>query len=307
MRHQPRDGEIIKTIYQTGGLVSFRQLKALYWPHASKRAALKRLSILIKHGYLARPCIDDWRTKPIPEAIYWLGWQGILWIAAQQGIVVEKPRNSGENQLRLLHRQLRERGILWLREPRWSQIAHDLHVVDFRLILETSVKVIPNLSLIDWVREYDFRSVRHKTSYTTTSKDKIVIQNVREVVPDGMALLTDEVRAAKNKPHRMALLLEIDMGTHSVIGRFGLQKAAPYAAFIKSPEYKAWFGFNGGTWLIVTTGERRMEHLMEQTRVVAGEDAANFNFTKFSDLSGNILTAPIWWQPGGKSPRALVS
>jgi hypothetical protein len=100
----------------------------------------------------------------------------------------------------------------------------------------------------------------------------------------------------------------MDMGTHPVSSRFGRQKAAPYAAYIKSPSYKARFGVNTGVWLIVTTGKRRMENLMKQTKDTIGADARYFFFSFFDQLkNANLVADPVWWKADLNEPRSLIS
>jgi hypothetical protein len=86
MRFQERDGEILHAIYEYGGVLAGRQIKEMFWPDKSLRAVQKRLSKLHNHHYIARPTNHDWKTKPIPESVYWLDWNGAMWLAEQRGI-----------------------------------------------------------------------------------------------------------------------------------------------------------------------------------------------------------------------------
>jgi hypothetical protein len=132
-------------------------------------------------------------------------------------------------------------------------------------------------------------------------------KKTRGVCPDGYFLVTNVKLKRRGKLHKMRLLLEIDMGTHPIRSRFGRQKAAPYAAYIKSPEYESRFGVKRGRWLVVTTGEPRMEHLIEQTEKVVADDSKYFLFTIFDHLGkNNAFTSPIWWQVGRGEPRSLI-
>lgn len=305
MRFQPRDGEMLWGIYNSDGVLARRHLKRMFWQNASLRAMLRRLSLLVEHDYLARPSRCQWKTKPIPEAIYWLDYRGAIWIAEQMGLEIEPPKNSGENQMRKLQRTLREQGAPWMREPRWGKIHHDLTVVDFRLSLERSVGELPNISIEQWVRESEFRSNMDTIEFRIKDKDGKVVRAKRGVCPDFFFVISDEGRKKSGKTHRLPILLEIDMGTHPVSSRFKRQKAAPYAAYIKSPAYKERFGFETGVWLMVTTGRRRLRNLIKQTEGTVGPDSAYFFFTLFSELGGNILTAPIWHQAGRDEPGPL--
>src|SRR5687768_7365827 len=139
MRFQERDNQILFALDDYGGVLARRHLQVMFWPEASLRAMLKRFSLLVEQNYLARPSRYHWKTEPIPEAIYWIGWRGAMWLAEQRDIEVDPPKNTGENQIRKFHRSLRERGMRWLREPKWSKLKHDLLSVDFRLVLQMSI------------------------------------------------------------------------------------------------------------------------------------------------------------------------
>jgi len=125
-----RDGLVLKAIaYYADGVLAKRQLKELIWPDTSVRAMETRLTTLYQHNYVNWPTQEQRRTKPVPEPILFLGWQGTLWLAGQQGITVKPPKNTGENQLRILDQRLRVAGFRWLREPGWSKLGHSIAVV----------------------------------------------------------------------------------------------------------------------------------------------------------------------------------
>jgi hypothetical protein len=306
MQFQVRDGAILWAIYVYGGLLARRHLKQVFWPDATLRAAQKRLAKLVDNGYLVRPTVHQRRTQPIPEpCIYWLGGKGILWVAAQMGVHVDTPANEGENQMRRLTQQLRNRGIRWLREPRWIQILHDLTIVDIRFAVERAVGEVPGLRLEVWLHESEFRSDWDTVKYRVTDRDNKVRWMKKRVYPDSYFEILDERRVAQGEFARAKLLLEIDNATHTN-KRFGQQKVAPGLAYIRSPEYAARFGSNTGRWLVVTTGQRRMRNLMRQTRQVAGTKSGIFLFATFDQLgTGNVLTDPVWWQVGREDPIPL--
>jgi hypothetical protein len=307
MRFQERDRQILLMIFVYGGMLARRHLKQMFWPEATLRAAQKRLAKLVDNGYLSRPTPHQRKTQPISEPVYWLGWKGVLWVAAQMGVRVGPPTNEGENQMRKLAKQLRDQGIRWLREPRWIQLAHDLAVVDFRLAVERAVRALPSCSLETWIHESDFRSDGDTVAYKVKSRDGTVKQVKKQVYPDSYAVILDERRVAQGELARARLLLEIDHATHSN-PRFGREKVAPGLAYISSPQYKARFGDNSGRWLVVTTGERRMRNLMQQTQQVAGIESGVFLFTTFEQIeTANVLTDPVWWQVGKDGPTPLFA
>ena len=306
MRFQERDGAILLAVYECDGVLARRHLKYMFFPDTTLRALQKRLSKLINNHYLARPTDQQRKTKPIPEPIYWLDWKGIIWVAGQNNVAVSPPANQGENQMRRLAKQLRDRGIRWVREPRWFQLSHDLAVVDFRLAVGRAISEVPSLSLEEWRHEGDFRSDGDTVRYQIMGRDGKVKQGKKRVYPDSYFVIVDQQRAAQGLLARARLLLELDNATHAN-ERFGREKVAPGLAYIKSPEYKARFGANSGRWLVVTTGERRMRNLMRQTQQVAGAGATIFLFTTLDQIeAGNILTEPVWWQVGREEPISLL-
>ena len=308
MRFQERDGEILQTIYEHGGILAGRQLQEMFWQGKSLRAMQKRLSLLYQDGYIARPTKDDWRMKPIPESIYWLDWRGVIWIAGQQGIEVREPSKINESQLRKLVGQLRKHDIHWLREPRWNQLSHDLFCADSRLKIEKDVSQTQNLILEEWLEESYFRRDVDVIEYNLKGKKGQVVKKKKGVIPDGCGVIVNESRIAQGQPSRMRLLMEIDGSTHSN-PRFGREKVLAGNAYIKSQEYKNRFGANSGRWLVLTGGERRMGNLMRQTKHVSdGDDAKYFIFTTAKNFFGadNVLLDAIWWQVDKETPVALL-
>jgi len=307
MRFQVRDGAILQAIYDYDGVLSRRHLKSMFWSTTSLQAMERRLSLLYHNRYLDWPSKEQRGTKPIPEPIVWLGWKGILWIAGCNDVAIMPPTNENETQLRSLNRKLRERGIRWLREPRWSQLEHDLMVVDFRLTIENATSKLPSLSLNEWIPEGEFLSHTDVIEYTFNGYDGKLRWMRKGVRPDGYFVVVDEFRHIQGTPARARFLLELDHATYDN-ARFGREKALPGVAYIRSPAYKGRFGYNSGRWLVVTTGSVRMKNLIHQTQQVLGKAAKVFFFTTFDMIeTKNILIDPIWWQVDGGEPISLFS
>ena len=293
------------TIYKYDGLLTLRHLKGMFWPHATLRAAQKRLAKLVENEYLARPSRHQWRTQPIPEPFFWLGWRGILWIAEQHGVDVPQPASSRETQMRELAKDLRKQGIHWLREPRWIQLFHDLAVIDFRLTVERAVTELPALDLDEWRHESAFRADWDTIEYRVTGGDRKTREGKKRVFPDSYFMIRDRHREAQRAMHKARFLLEVDNATHSN-RRFGREKVAPGLVYIMAPEFRTRFGDNSGQWLVVTTGKQRLRNLMRQTYQVAGSSAGVFLFTTFHQLqTPSVLVDPVWWQVGKDAPVAL--
>lgn len=307
MRFQARDGAILQAIYAYDGVLARRHIKRLFWPQATWRAMEMRLSRLRQQGYLAWPNQAQRRTKPIPEPVCWLGWKGALWIAGQEGCDVQPPEIPSETQLRQLERQLRRQGIRWLREPRWSQLKHDLAVVDVRLAVERSAQALPALALESWIPESVFRADMDVVTYTVMTRDRGVRRGRRGVRPDGYFVIADKERERAGLPARMRFLLELDEATHDRAS-FGREKAGPGWAYLKSPQYQARFGDHAGRWLVVTTSQARLRGLMQETQQAIGAGAHVFLFSTFEQVTAqNVFTAPIWWQVGREGPAALLT
>lgn len=92
--------------------------------------------------------------------------------------------------------------------------------------------------------------------------------------------------------HRLRYLLEIDRSTEDN-PRFLREKVLPGLAYLMSEVYAERFGHRSGRWLIVTTGERRLNNMLQQAR--RGDTKGLFYFTTYNKLNvGTILSAPIW-------------
>lgn len=300
---QERDGKILAALYRYDGMLARRHIKALFWSKASVRAMEMRLSLLYHQGYLDWPNREQRSTKPIPEPMCWLGWKGALCVASQQGLAVEYPKTINETQLRRLEKELRTRGLRWLREPRWSQLAHDIAVTDVRMAVEQAVSGLPNLTLEKWVGESAFRTVTDVVEFVVTVHSGTPKRKKRGVIPDGYFVILDTYRQRQGMPARARFLLEMDMGTHDT-GSFFEEKILAGLAYLQSPAYKTRFGGNTGRWLVVTTSKARLTHLMRQA---ANVRADTFWFTTLGEVTAtNPVTAPIWRQAPDGDYVALI-
>lgn len=297
MRFQARDGKILEAIQRYDGVLARRQVQALFWKDANPKTMERRLGLLFHNSYLNMPSLDQRRIYPIPEPVVWLGWRGILYVTRQLEIEVSDPVSSNENQLRTLEKRLRTLGLHWQREPRWSQLGHDIALNDFRMTIEQAVNFWPSLELEQWIPEGEFLS----------NMDVIKLKNrSKGVRPDGFFTLVDHLRLINQSPAKARFLLEFDNGTHPVT-RFGRDKAVPGMAYIRSQAYRDRFGFNSGRWLVVCQSERRMAHLKEQTEKVLGKNASYFLFTFMEKVNArSVLNKPIWLCGGSNEHVQLI-
>ncbi len=307
MRLQKRDGEIFQAIYHYDGVLARRQIKLMFWPRSTVQALERRLSLLYHNGFLSWPDTDQRRTKPIPEPVVWLGWRGILYLAGQMEIDVPFPNNAGENQMRLLEKRLREKGIGWQRELRWSQLEHDIAVNDFRMAIERAAIKWPSVTLESWVPEGDFLRDMDTIKFEYEDQDGKKKKRKKGIRPDGYFVLLDHLRLINNSPARARFLLEFDNGNHP-LNRFGRDKAVPGAAYVRSRAYKQRFGFNSGRWLVVCHGEKRMHNLKARTEKAVGVNASIFLFTTMDQIeAGTVLNMPIWMRGGSNKVMSLVN
>lgn len=306
MRFQERDSQIITAIHTYDGVLARRHLKEMFWPEASQQAMERRLSILRHNDYLEWPSKDQRRVHAIPEPVVWLGWRGALHLASTLNLLVEEPVKVGENQLRKLARNLRDKGVRWQREPRWSQLAHDLGVVDFRLAVERSVAQWPPLELETWLPEGEFLTDTDRISFTFADRHGKLVEKRRGVRPDSFFIIRDHLRPIKGAPARARFLLEFDNSTHP-LDRFGKEKALAGLAYVRSEAYKARFGYNSGRWLVVCVSQARLENLKAQTEKVLEKEVRHFNFTTLQQvLSSDVLSAPIWVRGGFDKREPLI-
>ena len=294
LRFQARDADVLQTIQDMGGVMAKRQLKAMFWRDKSKRAMEKRLAKLKSCAYIDWASLEQRRVNPNPEPVVWLDWKGARYLASLSGIRVNLPEKNNENRKRTLHKNLRMGGFSWLREPRWSQLYHDLTVIDVRLTFQHYCTESALIQLEEWVNESEFRSQMDVVDVKFTTRQEKVIIKKKGICPDGMLVLVDERRRRLNQPFRARFLLEVDMATHDNLS-FGWEKSLAGSAYIKSKAYRERFGNNSGRWLVITTGDVRMKHLMKQTEKMIHKDADLFLFTTFQDFfSGNALQERIW-------------
>lgn len=317
-RFQHRDGELLLTIQAYDGVLAQRHIWYKFFKGKSKRAMQKRMSKLVSAGYVNRTTIQPHYRDARNVVVYWLNWRGILYVAQQDGIEVDGPRQENDNQMRQFATRLSKQGVRWVREPPWGwKLQHDLKVSDFRIVVEEAASTLDNLVLQAWLAESAFRRQPDMISYAVSGADGRLRSGKRGVIPDGYFEILDIERKARGVDSVARFLMELDMATQANRA-FADEKVAPYFAYIDTPEYKARFGQNNGQWLIVTTGKRRLQNLMSQAKLVAGDNACRrFFFTTFPRCFretpdgqlevSNVLTRPIWQRVDSPDPFALIS
>jgi hypothetical protein len=296
MRFTTRDHEILTVIYNFDGVLAQRQLEEIFWPEKSLRVVQKRLSKLHQLAYI------EWANrhspKPASEPIYWLSWRGIIDVAAQAGIEITEPKEATENRLRTLEGELRGKGIHWVRQPHWQQLEHDLGVNDFRIAVGKSSLIRSPLYLEAWIPEHVFRSEVDSVTFRFITRTGREGTEERGVIPDGAFII-----AGNNV--RVGFFLELDMANHTN-AKFATRKIAAGAAYALKRAYESKMDVETAFWLVVTTGEVRLKHLMSVAQRVAGIHADLFFYTTLSQARDvDPLTSAIWFQVGHLHPRPL--
>lgn len=269
-----RDGRILEHIWEYDGFLADRQVRDLEFNPTGLRQAQDRLGKLFHNDYLNR---TNRRGKAAHgEMIYWLTKKGAEYVAEVKGIEWTDFRYA-----RVLKRSME----------------HDILVNDFTIIIHKACEVSADLVLVHWVNESAFRADRDRVAYTTMAGKPAS----RDVIPDRYYL----IERPGDKKFRSRLLLELDNTTHPNT-RFADEKVLAGLAYIRSKEYLARFGSNGGRWLVVTTSDQRLGFLKETTERAAKRDARVFYFTTFERVAvDSVLTEPIWYPGGEDAPVAL--
>lgn len=306
MHFQDRDARMLQMIQEYGGILARRQIQQLFWNGKSQRAMQNRLAKLKSHRYINWPTLEQRKFNPVPEPIVWLDWRGAFFLANSENCKINPPKTENENQIRLFEQSMREKGIRWLREPRWTQLNHDLTCIDIRLKIEHDISNTKYLRIGQWINETDLRSNYDCITFTYKDRSGKFRSNRRGIIPDGYFHIINQERESGGLPAKAHFLLEVDMATHAN-NNFGIEKAAAGAAYISSEEYRSRFGSNVGRWIIVTTSDIRMRHLMDQTQEKADDKSSLFFFTTLSDFfSKNVFSEAIWSVCGQKKTQFLL-
>ncbi|MFC1960018.1 replication-relaxation family protein [Chloroflexota bacterium] len=270
MHLMARDRHILEAVHAYDGMMGDYQIRCLFF--TGERQARGRLSLLYHNGYLNRP--NRKQRAGLDCMVYWLARRGAAEVAGLAG----EPAHM----------------LKWRKQPRWSQVRHDLAVNDFRIAVTEACDRQPDLTLQEWIPEGVFWSYPDTVSYISRKNGKAK----RRVIPDGFCVI-------KRLDYTSRLLLEVDMRTEDN-PRFGEEKVLPGIAYVRSEVYAQRFGYKSGRWLVVTTGEQRLLNLKQQAERVGGASARLFYFTTFAKVNAaTVLTEPIWLRGGATELQPL--
>ncbi|HUV52079.1 MAG TPA: replication-relaxation family protein [Dehalococcoidia bacterium] len=277
IRLTENDRRILEAIHAFDGMMSLEQIDRLRFNGTGGTWPRERMRALFDHRYVNMPNTANAHRVPAGETIYFLDVEGARVVADLYG------------------ESLKE--FTWRKQPRMHLISHDLAVNKFRIDVKFSALTAATLKLHQWVPESEFWTDMDVVTYQTR-KGK---SNTRGIRPDGFFTIR---RASPDDPgadEEYAFLLEIDKGTEDN-PRFARDKVLPGIAYLSSQVYQERFGVSYGRWLVVTTGEDRLENMREQAERSGGEDL--FYFTTFDQVSPeSVLTQPIW-KPAGTDKAA---
>lgn len=281
VRPTQRDIQILELIHAFDGMMSLKQIWRRFFPGRSESAPRNRLKLLCDAGYLTMPVNhDQQRWVPPGEIVYWLDIEGAKLLAGREGVEYKE--------------------FHWQRSGRWSKIAHDLLVNDFRLCVLEACEATEEVSLREWIPESDFLANKDTITYKTAQGHT----TSRIMQPDGFFLVQKPSKRYPGKWANYAFLLEVDNGTESNV-RFGRDKVPPGVAYLQSDLYAQRFGIEYGRFAVVTMSQERMFNIKEQTERFGGGDL--FYFTTFAQLTAaTVFSAPIWWRSGSMERWVLI-
>ncbi|MCL5428309.1 MAG: replication-relaxation family protein [Chloroflexi bacterium] len=272
MRLTERDSAILEAIHTFDGMLADYQIQRLFF--SGRRQMQHRMSLLFHNGYVARP--DRKRRAAISNTVYWLGKKGASFIAGL----------SGQNLKEFRYRK----------EPKWFTVNHDIAVNDFRLELVRSCNQCGDCQLEYWMPESEFWAKPDRVEYKLPNGKR----KSRYIRPDGCFSIG-------RHGCRYQFLIEIDMATEDN-PRFAREKVLPGLAYLKSRAYRKRFGDDiYSRWLVVTTGEKRMQNMVHRTSQIGNGRADEFCFSTFDRLLGaNFLHEAIWNSGNSSDPQSII-
>lgn len=257
LRLNDRDLELLAFLYDNH-LASRSQLQQLFY--GSKAYCNFRLRALFDHGIVLRhfPSITlsgNWGE----EAIYTLGPAAVPFLA----------RHLEEDSETLSVHVRRHRSP--------SLVSHSLHVVDIYLAFRRTLEGNQHCSLERWLGE---TSTHH--DYQRRAGECWESEVFK---PDGFLRLKNGAAPV----HHVPFFIECDLGNTS--SRAWQTKVATHRKYLESGLFDSTYGGAKFETLVVTTGEKRLEHLAQATREIGGDF---FRFTTWPQLRENPLGA-VWF------------
>ena len=268
LRLNERDLSLLNFLYDNH-LASRSQLQQLFY--GSKAYCNFRLRALFDHQIVLRhfPSITlggNWAE----EAIYTLGSGAISFLASYI-----------EEESETLAAQVRRH-----RSP--SLIAHSLHVVEIYLAFRRALDADNGISLERWLGE---------TSTHHPYQQRVGNRWEHEVFkPDGFLRFQTQVPTPRHWP----FFIECDLGNTSI--RAWKIKVETHKKYLESGLFGSTYGGDRFESLVITTGEKRLEHLAQATEEVGGHF---FRFATWPQFRADPLGA-IWSCATESAMRTLL-
>lgn len=280
-RFTERDQKILLAMARYEGFLSVPQVLDLYFPSSKSavKRAYKRLELLWRARYLNRPTREQ--RRELPEMMYWLAKKGHDFVQSEGAGFYVRRKVKGEIK----------DVMAWVKKPRFIQARHDLMINEFHLDVELASRE-HDFEIFDWQPSYIF----HRNGDLVHFTDSKGRPAKKRYEPDSYFML-------EYKQQGRRFLLEIDRGragkeqVHRVVN----EKILLGVPYIKSREYKERFGIeqqkrSSGRMLIVTSGQGRLENLIEKTVEHFPKLAQWYLFTTFDQVTKDtVVTEPIWW------------
>jgi hypothetical protein len=262
--------EVLNGIYTHEGVMSQWQIVKRFFPGCTSTWPEVRLTHYYDHRLVKKHDASFVNGEQLGEIVYTLDVAGVRYLRNQQCtecgyIGANGPRGRGDRLCiqcgRMKKSGLADIALRWRRNPRWSTLAHDLRINDFRLAVTLATNASPHFELVEWISEYEL-SQQFKT------RGRL----------DGFFRLRRPSPTHPGRVEELAILPEIDMANHP-LDRFVKRKVKPALSFVGSAKYERVFGVPYGTCFVITTGQQRLENLKTKTEEAGGN--GRFYFTTF--------------------------
>ena len=270
LRLNNRDISVLAFLYENS-LASRSQLQTLFY--GSRAYCNTRLRSLFDHSFVLRHFPAVTRGGHFgEEAVYSVGPAAVPLLSDH----FEEPFEAVK-----AHVRRREAPLF---------VAHTLRTVDIYLRLRRDAQV-HGIEVESWVGEV---LTRHQYQW----RDPGGKWHNESFKPDGFLRLAGPSTSGASS-HR-SHFIECDMG-HASSGQWKI-KVVAHRRYLESGLFASTFGEQAFSTLVVTKGERRLDHLRDATRVAGG---AFFRFTTFAALDAHGAFGSIWKAPDDSPPSPL--
>lgn len=291
LRLTTRDVQILEAL-QAAGLLTTHQIRNLYFTEGNGgkdgliKACERRLRLLFQAQLVRRieqPVTRGEGSKPY---VYALTRKGAELLMTEVGIDAAeldwRPKSFEANP---------------------AFLSHLLATTDFRITLLNACKGT-EIAVTQWVDERELRIAD-------------MVDYVMLTGPHGQekktAVIPDAVIVLEWREKRALFMVEIDMRTVPVEPRLWdakgwTRKIRAYEAWFRSEGFLTKYGGRRARVLTITTGEQRLNNLLQVTERTAEEYQDAFYFSTFGEAlePSKLLTTPIWKVAGSDIPRSLL-